>query len=199
MIGRVYRINVNENDFYIGSTTITLEKRETKHNVDLRRNVKFKLYEECRKNNITKISCTLIEEIEIKEIIEIRMLEQEYITKLQPTLNSQSAYRSEEDKKEYYEKNKDKILERQKEYRENNEEWRQYHKQYHKQYYYENKEYHKEYYKEYYYENKDKLLERQGEKIKCPICNKIVRRDSLIRHKKTMKCRSSVECFIQDE
>ena len=32
MIGRIYKIEVNENDFYIGSTIKSLKERETLHN-----------------------------------------------------------------------------------------------------------------------------------------------------------------------
>jgi len=182
MIGRIYKVEVNENDFYIGSTIQTLKERERKHNNALKRNVKIKLYEKCRENNITKIICILLEEREVEYIKQIRQLEEEYITKLQPSLNCYIDYTGltpEEYHKKY------------------NKEWRQNHKEYHKKYYINNKD--KVYQKKYYYENKDKVLERQGEKIKCPICNKIVRRDSLIRHQKTIKCRSSIVCFIQDE
>ena len=181
MIGRIYKVEVNENDFYIGSTILTLKEREIKHNNALKRNVKYKLYEECRINNITKISCLLIEEKEVENKEEIRQLEQEYITKLQPSLNCNIAYTDltrEEYNKEYH------------------KEWRQNHKEYHKEYYYENKD--KVYNKKYYYENKDKISERKTEKIKCPICNSVVSRCNIAIHKKSIKCRSYIECFIQD-
>jgi len=193
MIGRIYKIEVNENDFYIGSTTTTLKERELKHNNALRDNVKYKykLYEECRKNNITKISCLLLQEQEIEDIKEIRQLEEEYIEKLNPTLNSHSAYTG-LTKEEYRKKYNKEYRQKNKEYF---REYKQKNKGYNKEYYDKNKEYRQEYYNE----NKDKVLERQGEKIKCPICNNIIRRDTLSKHKKTIKCRKSVECFIQDK
>ena len=174
MIGRVYKIEVNKDDFYIGSTISTLKERERLHNIRLRENVRNnKLYEKCRDNNITKIICILLEEREVENIDEIRQLEQEYIEKLNPTLNSQSAYTGLTNK--------------------------EYHKEYNKEYNKNNKEYIKKYNKEYKKNNKDKISERQTEKIKCPICNKIVSRCNILIHKKTMKCRKSVECFIQDD
>jgi len=36
MIGRVYKIEVNENDFYIGSTIKKLNDRQSQHNIRLK-------------------------------------------------------------------------------------------------------------------------------------------------------------------
>jgi len=174
MIGRIYKVEVNKDNIYIGSTINPLKQRQINHNYRLRENVnKCKLYEECRKNNITKISLILIEEREIKDFDEIRELENKYIKELQPILNERSAYTGLTPE--------------------------EYNKEYHKEWYINNKEYHKECHKEWYDKNKDKISERQGEKIKCPICNSIVSRRNIAQHKKTIKCRSSIECFIQDE
>jgi len=227
MIGRVYRINVNKDDFYIGSTIKKLFDRQAKHNYRLNQNKdKYKLYEECRKNNITKITCELIEEKEIENKEEIRLLEEEYIEKLNPTLNSRLAYtgligltkkeydkeyydknkeqeKYKERKKEYTENNKERIKQKQKEYRENNKEKykerRENNKERINQKQKEWRENNKEKCKQYRENNKDKISERQTEKIKCPICNKIVSRTNIAKHQKTMNCRKSVECFIQDE
>jgi predicted GIY-YIG superfamily endonuclease len=166
MIGRVYKIEINENDIYIGSTIQTLRRREIHHNSHLRKNVyKCKLYEKCREHNITNIICILLEQKEVEDIDEIRLLEQEYITKLQPSLNSWSAYTGltrEEYGKEYNKKNKEDIKEKR---------------------------------KEYYNKNIDKIAEKSKqyrenhrEKITCPICNSIVCRKNISTHKKTKKC-----------
>ena len=60
--------------------------------------------------------------------------------------------------------------------------------------------------REYYYENRDKIQEQQrafreqnkerinarySEKIQCDICNSYIRRDGMLRHKKTQKCRAT--------
>ena len=176
MIGRVYKVEVNKDDFYIGSTIKSLKERQTLHNIRLKENIrKNKLYETCRKHNITKIGCLLLEEREIEDIDEIRQLEQEYITNLQPTLNSYAAYATEEDRKEY-------LKEYNKEWRENNrEKCNEYNKEYKKQ----NKEHIKNYIKKYckeYYDN--------NRKITCPICNSIVSKGYISSHKKTNKCLS---------
>jgi hypothetical protein len=162
MIGKVYKIEVN-NQIYIGSTISKLNDRETQHNYRLNQNIRTnKLYEECRKNEITKIICILLEEKEIENELEIRILEEEYITKLQPTLNSWSAYTG-------------LTIE-------------EYQKKYHNEYGKERYKNNRQKYTDYYVKNKDKVLERQGEKIKCPICNSVLRRDSLIKHKRSKKC-----------
>jgi len=174
MIGRVYRINVNENDFYIGSTIKKLFDRQAHHNIILRQNIrKNKLYEECREHNITEIICILLEELEIEDIKDIRKLEQEYITKLQPTLNHKGSYTG-LTKKEYYEKNKSYIIEKNKSYK--------------KEYREKNKEKKQLKNKEHYEKNKEALSKKRTEKINCPICNSIVSKGSIARHQKTIKC-----------
>ena len=165
MIGRVYKVEVNENDFYIGSTIKSLEKRETKHNFDLRKNVnKCKLYEECRKNNITKIICILLEEREIKETKEIRILEDKYIKELQPSLNERSAYTTEEDKKEYdkeyKENNREDIYKKNREYYINNREKISKQK---KEYREKKLETITEYKKQYYINNREKISKQKKE------------------------------------
>ena len=91
-----------------------------------------------------------------------------------------------EKKKEYYEKNKDKIAEKQKEWREDNKEqilektkqYRENNKDKIKEYLEKNKEAIAEYKKEY---NK-----KYKEKVTCE-CGCIIRKDSLIKHKKSNK------------
>jgi len=206
MIGTVYKIEIGEN-IYIGSTTQKLCNRQGLHNFHYRDNTKInKLYKKCRDNNITKIICILLEQKEVEDIDEIRQLEQQYIDELNPSLNSWSAYITEEDKKEkhkeknkkYYQENKDKLIDKQKEYNKNNKGKI---KEKNKKYYENNKNkmlmYVKEYRnnniykvkekrKEHYDNNRDKLLE----KVNCDICNKFVSRASLLRHQKTKKCLS---------
>jgi hypothetical protein len=64
-------------------------------------------------------------------------------------------------------------------------------KDYQKEYYQNNKDKINEKGKEYYKNNKDRL----SEKIKCEICNSMVSRMHLLRHKKSMKCLKNV-CLI---
>jgi len=179
MIGTVYKIEIGEG-IYVGSTIQKLCKRQNTHNDRLKQEeYKNKLYEECRINNIENIVCIPLEVKEIENELEIRQLEQEYITKLQPSLNSNLAYTGltreeyiKEYKKQYNEDNKETLKEKNKEYN--------------KEYYKNNRDKRKEYYEN----NKKKLLEKLGEKIMCPICNTILNISSLLSHQKTKKCLS---------
>mgnify|MGYP003650311726 FL=1 len=106
--GIIYKIEIGE-DFYIGSTETTLKIREKRHNNDLKwRNQKLQKF--CKENNINKITLIELEKVKIENKLELRIIEQDYINKLQPSLNSQRAYISKEErkeyKKEYYENNK---------------------------------------------------------------------------------------------
>tara|TARA_R100001463_G_scaffold1626_1_gene7105 strand:- start:2022 stop:2468 length:447 start_codon:yes stop_codon:yes gene_type:complete len=118
MIGYIYEINIG-NKKYIGSTIMKyLCNRQQKHNQELKQGEKnTPLFEECRKQNITKIICELIEKVEIENINELRTIEQKYINELKPQLNMFKAIRTEEDnridscirQKKYTEKNKEKL------------------------------------------------------------------------------------------
>jgi hypothetical protein len=190
MIGTVYKIEIGEN-IYIGSTIKKLYKRQDDHTQRLKQNIrKNKLYEECRKHNINKIICIPLETKEIENELEIRKLEQEYIDKLEPTLNHLSPP-SGLTHKEY-----------------NKQDWiknREHYLQIKKEYYDKNKEEIKTKSKERYEKNKEKILKKEKEKreknkeiinknlrekINCPICNSIINKSCLSRHKKTKKCLS---------
>jgi hypothetical protein len=118
MIGFIYEINIG-NKKYIGSTSlIYLCHRQQKHNQDLKKNkINTPLFQECRKQNITKIICELIEKVEVENITELRLLEQSYMNKLRPELNLFKAIRTNEDNRidscirqqKYTKKNKEKL------------------------------------------------------------------------------------------
>ena len=107
MIGFIYKIEV-EGQLYIGSTKKKyLCDRQSHHNQCLNnpKNIGYNyyLYKFCREKKVEKIICELIETVDDTELV---LLEQEYINKLQPTLNTRGAYRTEEEKIEYYKKKK---------------------------------------------------------------------------------------------
>jgi len=181
MIGTVYKIEIGEK-IYIGSTIQKLSDRQRKHNFNLKQEeYKNKLYKKCRENNITKIICILLEEKEIEDIDEIRLLEQEYITKLQPSLNHCSAYTGikgitiEHYNKQYRENNIDKIREQKKEYRKNNVEKikekkkqdyiknREHCREKSKEKYIKNRETYREYSKTYRENNREDIIKKQKE------------------------------------
>jgi len=206
MIGTVYKIEIGEN-IYIGSTIQPLKERQIKHNYERKRK-NYKLYEECRKHNITKIICILLEEKEIEDIDEIRQLEQEYITKLQPSLNSQLAYTGlthKEYNKQDYIKNREHYREKNKQYREKNkdeirekkkQDWiknREHYREKKKENYEMNKQKILEKKKENYEMNKQKILEKQRDDITCLICGFVSRKNKLLRHQRSKKCLKSKE------
>jgi len=101
-MGIIYKIEV-EGELYIGSTKNKyLSSRQALHNHCLNnKECNVYLYRFCRTHNIEKIICELIEEVDDTELV---LLEQEYIKMLEPSLNTNRAYRTEEEKIEYYKK-----------------------------------------------------------------------------------------------
>ena len=100
-MGFIYKIKVN-NELYIGSTKYKyLSQRQYLHNQGLNNpndsHYNIYLYKFCREYNVKKIICELIEEVDDNEL---KILEQEYINMLEPTLNSNRAYRTEEELKQ---------------------------------------------------------------------------------------------------
>ena len=225
MKGIIYKIEINENNIYVGSTTQKLCRRQVNHNCDLKTQPQRKLYKSCIENNIKYIKCIWIADIEYDSIAELRMIEENYRKKLIANLNSQRCYTTEEDKKEYqkeYRKqNKIELNEKRKEYRkqnkekinENNKEYYQENKieitEKRKEYRKQNKEKinekKKEYYeknkdkkKEYYEKNKIELNKKNKEKIKCDKCNCLISKSNISTHKKSMKCLLLSECLFSD-
>jgi hypothetical protein len=98
-MGFIYQIKVN-NELYIGSTKYKyLCQRQKIHNHVLnnpnRIDYNSPLYKFCREKKVKKIICELLETVEDSKL---RILEQEYINKLEPTLNTNRAYRTEEER-----------------------------------------------------------------------------------------------------
>jgi len=173
MIGIVYKIEIGD-EIYIGSTIEKLKRRQTNHN-SFRKSQNCKLYRKANDFNIKKIICIPLEEKEIENEEEIRLLEQEYIDKLKPSLNSQIAYTglTKQEYKKHYNKT----------YKQNNKE--------------QIKEYQHKYYEnniQYYKEHNKKYNEIRKEKIKCDICNSFVSKRYISKHKKTKKCLQA-ECL----
>ena len=157
--GVIYKIEIC-NEIYIGSTTELLIERQRKHNYELK-NKTIKLYETCKVNNINKITLIEIEKVKVNNKKELKIIEQDYINKLKPTLNMCRAYRTEEELKEHqkeYDKNRPNKKER-----------------------YDQK-------KIYYQQNKEKIKEnvKKNSKIKvnCEFCEKEITKGYLTKHKK---------------
>jgi hypothetical protein len=97
-MGFIYKIEV-DNELYIGSTKKKyLSQRQQLHNQGLNnpnnKNYNIPLYRFCREHNISKIICELLETVDDSELV---LLEQEYITMLEPSLNSKRAFQTEEE------------------------------------------------------------------------------------------------------
>jgi len=165
--------NPNITEIYVGSTTNFI-KRKYKHKSDCNNNSEtnkkynYYVYKFIRDNGgwdnwsmiqIIECSCENKKQLESKE--------RYYIELLKSSLNGKIPTRTD---REYREDNKNKMKEYLKEWR------------------LENKDKVKERKKESYLENKDKILEYQKQKVNCDICNSIVNRTNLARHKKTDKC-----------
>ena len=104
-MGFIYKIEIGE-DLYIGSTKEKyLCQRQKRHNHGLNNpnsnDYNIPLYRFCREKKVEKIICELIEKVENDELL---LLEQEYINMLEPSLNSQRAYRTIEEHKEQIKK-----------------------------------------------------------------------------------------------
>ena len=100
-MGFIYKIEV-AGELYIGSTKKKyLCKRQHQHNYSLNnpnnKDYNIPLYRFCREHNVSKIICELIEEVDDTELV---LLEQEYITMLEPSLNCIRAYLTEDERLE---------------------------------------------------------------------------------------------------
>ena len=160
-IYQIFCIDPDINEIYIGSTD-NFNKRKIEHKTKYNGGCPYKVYNFISEHGI--LSNWDITPIEIIDFpisdLELRQYEQGYLDKYKPQLNCRRAYSSAEDTKET-----------------------------NKQYYQDNKEQKKEYQiknkekisiqsKEYREKNKDKIKA----KVKCPHCNKEMRKDSITRH-----------------
>jgi len=185
MKGVIYKIELNKNNIYVGSTTAKLSKRQGDHNYSLKKHPHRKLYKSCIENDINFIKCIWVADVEYDSIAELRKIEEDYRKQLNGNLNMVRCYTTEEEKKkqlkEYFEENKEYKKEYDKEYRE------------------ENKDKIKEYGKKYYENNKIEISEKRKEKITCDKCNCLIRKSNISSHKKSMKCLLKSECLFTDE
>lgn len=98
-MGIIYKIEI-AGEIYIGSTKRKLLcQRQCDHNQCLNnpnnKGYNESLYKFCRTHNISKIICELLEKVDNENI---RIKEQEYMNMLEPSLNRQRAFQTEEQK-----------------------------------------------------------------------------------------------------
>jgi hypothetical protein len=147
-------INDDVKSCYVGSTA-NIKKRRTDHKYDCnnenRKSYNYKIYQTIRENG--GWDNWKIVELGTKDNItkrEAEQIEEEYRVQLKADMNDKRAFITEEQKKEYYEDNKEKIAE------------------YWNEYYQDNKEKLNKKMKEYREANKEKIKEQQNEKHDCP-------------------------------
>ena len=159
----------------------------------------------------------IIEKFSCSNKTELRIRERYWFERSNATLNSYYPERSKKEyyeenkqeilqqKKEHYEKNKQEILQQRKDYREENKEKIAHRK---KEYYKENKQEILQQQKEHYEENKQEILQQQKEyreknkqeiaqknkeKVECDNCGSVVTKRYLTKHKRTNKCQNHVK------
>jgi predicted GIY-YIG superfamily endonuclease len=160
----IYKI-WKDDDFYVGSTTdFASRKRHHKHNCN-NKNAKeynFKIYQTIReKGGWEEWQITPLEEYECKSKTQARIREEEWLVKLNATLNAKKAYCSEEEIKAY-------------------------NKQYMTQYRQEHTEELKAYNKQYYQEHTEELKAKMSAKYECECGGKYAYR-SKAKHERTLK------------
>ena len=204
--GMIYKLcckDANITEIYVGSTVN--KHRRKAHHKSSSNNPNNKLYniyvyQFIRDNGgFENWDLVILEEYSAENKNELVWKEREWIEQLKPVLNSISrpivtTEECRENKKIYYENNKEKVRETQKKWYEENSEQR---REYHKKWYEENSEKVRESKKIYRENNREKLIERDRkyrennkekmkERVKCDICNKDLTRGSLTKHKKNI-------------
>lgn len=204
--GKIYKIcSINdEYECYIGSTTLRLSVRMAKHRHEFinksngpNSKILFDKYgiENCKIVLITKFPCTCKEELHAEEAKHIK--NNNCVNKCIPGRTKEEYYQDNKEQilehgKQYYENNKEYIAERSKKYYENNKDkvkkYQEVNKEIicekKKQHYNNNKEYYAKKNKQYCKDNKKAIAERKKSKYYC-ICGSILTINSKASHEKT--------------
>jgi len=170
--------DINVKDIYVGHTT-DYKSRKKNHktccnNPNNKKHNQYK-YQFIRDNGCyDNWDMIIIKTYPCNNKREAEAEENRIMIELGSTLNSNKSYITEEqkkeDRKEYYELNKEELNKKMKEYRE------------------KNKEILSEKSKQYYQENKNEKEKKMKVKVKCEYCNCEIRKDSLRKHQKSQKC-----------
>ena len=208
--GQIYKLWSldNPNMVYVGSTCQPLYKRLSQHKKGWKgwKRTGAKYMRSCDMfENCQEVKIELIEESPCDNRQQLVKTEGKYIRGID-CINKKVAGRT---GKEYYQDNRETLLQYQKEYRQTNrdkikeyqqtnrEAIAQYKKEWHKankekinkqkkEYYQANKEAIAQRDKEYYQDNRDKIKARKSIKMKCE-CGCEVRKDSIYKHRKSKK------------
>lgn len=130
--GKIYRlVNDVDDEFYVGSTCLSLPKRLYYHKQDARRGI-LPAYQHFNNVGWENVKIILIEEYACDNKMELERQERKWIEELKPTLNkvvptrTRQEYRNDnrevlrEKKKQYYESNKETINQKNRLYHERN-------------------------------------------------------------------------------
>lgn len=120
--GKIYKLQINDGNFYIGSTKTDLRKRLYNHKTYSKTSLEQNVYKHIGEN-WENVKIILIENFPCNSRQELLKKENEYIQKEIKNdlcLNIRRSFRTEEEKqeynKEYHKVNKEKIYEKKKEY-----------------------------------------------------------------------------------
>ena len=180
---KIYKVlNTVDDDVYIGSTCVGLATRMSKHRAAARMNrSKCKLMTKMNDIGIENFYIELIKEYpECENIEQLRKLEGEYITELQPALNHRVAGRSQ---KEHYNDNREYIKAHNKQYRIDN---RESVLEYERMRWIRDKPKRQAINRNHYYTKRDEILKQQAEMIECE-CGCLSTRNHLKRHRESKK------------
>jgi prophage antirepressor-like protein len=113
----VYRIiNDVDDEVYIGSTTQKIGQRFRDHKKDSHRGSTMKLHQKMRDIGIKHFKIEMLDMVDYDDIEELRKMEQQCITVYRPSLNTNRAHSSEEERKKY-ESNRKKKWQKKNEYK----------------------------------------------------------------------------------
>jgi hypothetical protein len=173
-------LDPNIPDEYVGSTT-NFKNRKSHHKSNCNnpnsKEYNYKVYQIIRQyGGWSNWSMIQIEEYPCNSKREAEAREEYWRKKIKTTLNDKKCFTTEEEKKNYYEKNREQIREQRKEHYENNKEQllekqKEYNekkkeqiREQRKEHYENNKEQNREKKKKYYENNKEQILEKMREK-----------------------------------
>lgn len=192
--GKIYRlVNDIDSDIYIGSTCETLAKRKGKHKREARTNTERRVYKHLNQVGWDNVHIILIEEYPCQNIEQLKARERHWIEKINPTLNTYIPLRT---RKEWYEENKEEVLNKRKEYCENKADVVKQSKKTHyeknkdvilkkcKDWREKNRDYDLSKKRERYALNKEKIHEQRSIIIKCE-CGGECSKSHIARHKKS--------------
>jgi GIY-YIG catalytic domain len=179
--GKIYKITSPQTDkIYIGSTCANLKYRLSAHNTEYKNGTTITAkdilqFDDHKIELIEDYPCNEKYDLHLRERYHIEQNKDVVVNKMIPTKTRQ------EYRKEYHEKNKQKLNEQSKQYHEANKDKineRQ------RNTYYEKQDDRLAYATTYREQNKDKMNAAKRERIVCPTCGTEMSKNSLARHNK---------------